>query len=137
MRHHKASRKLNRSSSHRTAMFRNMTNSLIKHEIIQTTLPKAKELRRFIEPMITLGKDSNFNNKRQAFNKLRNRDNVTKLFSDLGPRYINRPGGYTRILKNGYRKGDNAPLAVIELIDRPVLDLHSEEDETNKQSDNN
>jgi len=127
MRHHKAFRKLNRSSSHRAAMFRNMTNSLIEHEIIHTTLPKAKELRRFIEPMITLGKESNFNNKRNAFNKLRDRDSVIKLFSELGPRYVSRPGGYTRILKNGYRKGDNAPMAVIELVDRPQIEIDKHE----------
>ncbi len=121
MRHHKAFRKLNRSSSHRTAMFRNMTNSLIHHELIMTTLPKAKELRRFIEPMITLGKVSNLANKRNVFSSLRDRDSVVKLFSELGPRYINRPGGYIRILKNGYRKGDNAPMALVELVDRPKL----------------
>jgi len=119
MRHHNAFRKLNRSSSHRIAMFRNMTNSLIQNEIIQTTLPKAKELRRFIEPMITIGKISTFINKRHVFNKLRNRECVSKLFDELGPRYINRPGGYTRILKNGFRKGDNAPMAIIELLERP------------------
>jgi large subunit ribosomal protein L17 len=121
MRHHKAFRKLNRTSSHRTAMFRNMTNSLIHHELIKTTLPKAKELRRFIEPMITLGKVSNLANKRNAFSRLRDRDSVVKLFSELGPRYINRPGGYIRILKNGYRKGDNAPMALVELVDRPDI----------------
>ncbi len=119
MRHHKAFRKLNRTSSHRAAMFRNMTNSLIHHELIQTTLPKAKELRRYIEPMITLGKISNLTNKRNAFSKLRDRESVTKLFAELGPRYINRPGGYIRILKNGYRKGDNAPMALVELVERP------------------
>lgn len=132
MRHHKAYRKLNRTSSHRTAMFRNMSNSLIQHEIIHTTLPKAKELRRYIEPLITLGKISNLNNKRNVFNKLRNRENVSKLFTELGPRYNNRPGGYTRILKNGYRKGDNAPMAVIEFIDRPQTEVI--ESETNESS---
>lgn len=121
MRHHKAFRKLNRTSSHRAAMFRNMTNSLIHHELIQTTLPKAKELRRYIEPMITLGKISNLTNKRNAFSKLRDRESVTKLFAELGPRYINRPGGYIRILKNGYRKGDNAPMALVELVERPQI----------------
>lgn len=131
MRHHKAFRKLNRSSSHRAAMFRNMTNSLIEHEIIHTTLPKAKELRRFIEPMITLGKESNFNNKRSAFNKLRDRDSVSKLFAELGPRYTSRPGGYTRILKNGFRKGDNAPMAVIELVDRPRVEIDNQVNVTN------
>lgn len=120
MRHHNAFRKLNRSSSHRAAMFRNMTNSLLRHEIIKTTLPKAKELRSYVEPVITLGKNSNLNNKRKAFDKLRDRSNVTKLFSELGPRYANRPGGYIRILKYGFRKGDNAPMALVELVDRPV-----------------
>lgn len=121
MRHHKVFRKLNRTSSHRTAMFRNMTNSLIHHELIMTTLPKAKELRRFVEPMITLGKVSNLANKRNVFNTLRDRKSVVKLFSELGPRYINRPGGYIRILKNGYRKGDNAPMALVELVERPKI----------------
>jgi len=121
MRHLKAFRKLNRTSSHRTAMFRNMTNSLIHHELIMTTLPKAKELRRFIEPMITLGKAPNLANKRNVFSSLRDRVSVVKLFSELGPRYINRPGGYIRILKSGYRKGDNAPMALVELVDRPQI----------------
>lgn len=120
MRHHNAFRKLNRSSSHRAAMFRNMTNSLLRHEIIKTTLPKAKELRGYAEPMITLGKNSNFSNKRRAFNKLRDREIVTKLFAELGPRYATRPGGYIRILKYGFRKGDNAPMALVELVDRPL-----------------
>ena len=120
MRHHNAFRKLNRTSSHRIAMFRNMTNSLLKHEIIKTTLPKAKELRSYAEPMITLGKISNATNKRKAFDKLRDREIVTKLFSELGPRYAERPGGYIRILKYGFRKGDNAPMALVELVDRPV-----------------
>ena len=122
MRHHKAFRKLSRTSSHRSAMFRNMTNSLIRHEIITTTLPKAKELRRYVEPIITLGKIANFNNKRTVFNRLRDRSNVNKLFSELGPRYSTRPGGYMRILKNGFRKGDNAPMAVVELVDRPIIE---------------
>lgn len=120
MRHRNAFRKLNRTSSHRTAMFRNMTNSLLLHEIIKTTLPKAKELRSYAEPVITLGKDSNLTNKRKAFNKLRDRSIVTKLFTELGPRYATRPGGYIRILKYGFRKGDNAPMALVELVDRPV-----------------
>jgi large subunit ribosomal protein L17 len=107
-------------------MFRNMTNSLIHHELIMTTLPKAKELRRFIEPVITLGKVSNLANKRNAFNTLRDRKSVIKLFSELGPRYINRPGGYIRILKNGYRKGDNAPMALVELVERPEITNVSE-----------
>ena len=120
MRHNNAFRKLNRTSSHRAAMFRNMTNSLLRYEVIKTTLPKAKELRRFVEPMITLGKSATLNNRRIAFNRLRDRDMVTKLFADLGPRYTSRPGGYLRILKYGYRKGDNAPMALVELVDRPV-----------------
>ena len=122
MRHRNAFRKLNRTSSHRSAMFRNMTNSLLRHEIIKTTLPKAKELRGYAEPMITLGKESNLANKRKAFDKLRDREMVTKLFSELGPRYAARPGGYIRILKYGYRKGDNAPMALVELVDRPIVE---------------
>lgn len=120
MRHNNAFRKLNRTSSHRAAMFRNMTNSLLRYEVIQTTLPKAKELRRFVEPMITLSKTATLANRRIAFNRLRDREIVTKLFSDIGPRYTARPGGYLRILKYGYRKGDNAPMALVELVDRPA-----------------
>lgn len=120
MRHNNALRKLNRSSSHRTAMFRNMSNSLLRYEIIKTTLPKAKELRRYVEPVITLGKSPTLSNRRLAFNRLRDRDNVTKIFLELGPRYTGRPGGYIRILKYGYRKGDNAPMALVELVDRPA-----------------
>lgn len=119
MRHNNALRKLNRSSSHRAAMFRNMSNSLLRHEIIKTTLPKAKELRRYVEPVITLSKKPSLSNKRLVFNRLRDRENVTKLFLELGPRYSARPGGYIRILKFGYRKGDNAPMALVELVDRP------------------
>ncbi len=119
MRHRLGLRKLNRTSSHRLAMFRNMTNSLLKHEIITTTLPKAKELRRVVEPMITLGKTPNLANRRRAFDRLRDRDVVTKLFSEIGPRYAQRNGGYLRILKCGFRKGDNAPMALVELLDRP------------------
>ena len=119
MRHNNALRKLNRSSSHRKAMFRNMTNSLLRHELIKTTLPKAKELRRDVEPVITLGKDATLSNKRLAFNKLRDREIVVKLFSELGPRYMTRPGGYIRILKYGFRKGDNAPMALVQLVDSP------------------
>lgn len=128
MRHNNAFRKLNRTSSHRLAMFRNLSNSLLRHEIITTTLPKAKELRRFIEPVITLGKKSTLFNRRIAFDKLRDRENVTKLFGELGPRYFNRPGGYIRILKYGYRNGDNAPMALVELVDRPIeiVDASSE-----------
>jgi len=102
-------------------MLQNMMNSLIEHEVIKTTLPKAKELRRVIEPMLTLGKEPTLANKRLAFNRLRNRDNVVKLFAELGPRYKTRPGGYTRILKMGYRVGDNAPMALVELVDRPEV----------------
>lgn len=120
MRHNNAFRKLNRSSSHRAAMFRNMSNSLLRYEVIKTTLPKAKELRRFVEPFITLGKMPSLSNRRLAFNRLRDRENVTKLFIELGPRYITRPGGYIRILKYGFRKGDNAPMALVELVDRTV-----------------
>ena len=118
MRHGHGLRKLNRTSSHRLAMLQNMMNSLIEHEVIKTTLPKAKELRRVIEPMLTLGKEPTLSNKRLAFNRLRNRDNVVKLFAELGPRYKTRPGGYTRILKMGFRVGDNAPMALVELVDR-------------------
>lgn len=120
MRHNNAFRKLNRTSSHRLAMFRNMSNSLLRHEVITTTLPKAKELRSYVEPVITLGKKPSLSNRRAAFNKLRDRQIVTKLFDELGPRYSARPGGYVRILKFGYRKGDNAPMALVELLDRPV-----------------
>lgn len=110
-------------------MFRNMTNSLLRHEIIKTTLPKAKELRRFVEPMITLGKTATLANRRIAFDRLRDRDMVVKLFADLGPRYTSRPGGYVRILKYGYRKGDNAPMALVELVDRPIVDSDTPEAE--------
>src|SRR5260221_13879737 len=119
MRHRHGLRKLNRTSSHRLAMFRNMTVSLLKHEVIQTTLPKAKELRRVVEPMITLGKQATLANRRLAFNRLRDRGIVTKLFSELGPRYAKRNGGDLRILKNGFRKGDKAPMAPVELLDPP------------------
>ena len=119
MRHRQSNRKLNRTTSHRLAMFRNMCNSLIQHEAIKTTLPKAKELRRFIEPLITLGKEPTLANHRLAFDRLRDREMVLKLFNELGPRYKARPGGYTRILKFGYRVGDNAPMALVELMDRP------------------
>ena len=122
MRHCHGLRKLNRTSEHRLAMLRNMMNSLIEHECIKTTLPKAKELRRVVEPMITLAKVATVANRRLAFNRLRDRDNVVKLFNELGPRYQARPGGYTRILKMGYRVGDNAPMALVELVDRPVIE---------------
>ncbi|AAZ96384.1 ribosomal protein L17 [Thiobacillus denitrificans ATCC 25259] len=122
MRHRQSNRKLNRTTSHRLAMFRNMTNSLLKHEVIKTTLPKAKDLRRFVEPLITLGKESTVANQRLAFDRLRDREMVVKLFGELGPRYQARPGGYLRILKYGFRKGDNAPMALVELVDRPESD---------------
>ena len=122
MRHRQSNRKLNRTTSHRLAMFRNMTNSLLKHEVIKTTLPKAKELRRFVEPLITLGKEPSLANHRLAFDRLRDREMVVKLFGELGPRYKTRPGGYLRILKYGFRNGDNAPMALVELVDRPDSD---------------
>lgn len=121
MRHRNGLRKLNRTSSHRLAMFRNLTNSLLEHEMIKTTLPKAKELRRVVEPVITLGKNPSLASRRLAFDRLRNRNNVVKVFSELGPRYQNRNGGYLRILKCGFRKGDNAPMAIVELLDRPNI----------------
>lgn len=118
MRHGNGLRKLNRTSSHRLAMLRNMMNSLLTHEVIKTTVPKAKELRRVVEPMITLAKEPTVANRRLAFDRLRDRDVVVKLFNELGPRFKTRPGGYTRILKMGYRVGDNAPMALVELVDR-------------------
>ncbi len=121
MRHRNGPRKLNRTTSHRLAMLRNMCNSLIKHEAIKTTLPKAKELRRVVEPLITLGKKPSLANRRLAFDRTRDRAIVTKLFNELGPRYKARPGGYTRILKMGFRVGDNAPMAFVELVDRPEV----------------
>ena len=121
MRHGHGLRKLNRTSSHRLAMLQNMMNSLIEHEVIKTTVPKAKELRRVIEPMITLAKNPTLANKRLAFDRLRSRDSVVKLFGELGPRYQARPGGYTRILKMGFRVGDNAPMALVELVDRAEI----------------
>ena len=130
MRHRHGLRKLNRTSSHRLAMLRNMTNSLLKHEVIKTTLPKAKELRRVIEPIITLGKKPSLANRRLAFNRLRDRDMVVKLFAEIGPRYAKRPGGYLRILKFGFRQGDNAPMALVELMDRP----EPKEDTTAKET---
>lgn len=119
MRHLKSGKKLNRTSSHRKAMFRNMAASLFQNEIIKTTVPKAKELRRVAEPLLTLAKEDSVAHRRQAFNRLRDREVVTKLFNELGPRYVDRPGGYLRILKCGYRSGDNAPMAYVELVDRP------------------
>ncbi|MDR5737325.1 MULTISPECIES: 50S ribosomal protein L17 [unclassified Caballeronia] len=122
MRHKHGLRKLNRTSSHRLAMLRNMSNSLIEHEVIKTTLPKAKELRKVVEPLITLGKKPSLANRRLAFNRLRDRDSVAKLFDVLGPRYANRPGGYLSILKFGFRVGDNAPMALVQLMDRPEIE---------------
>ena len=130
MRHGHGLRKLNRTSEHRLAMLRNMMNSIIAHEVIKTTLPKAKELRRVIEPMITLAKVPTLANRRLAFDRLRDRDSVTKLFNELGPRFKTRPGGYSRILKMGFRVGDNAPMALVELLDRPVVDDAVATDET-------
>jgi large subunit ribosomal protein L17 len=127
MRHRLGLRKLNRTSSHRLAMLRNMTVSLLRHEAIKTTLPKAKELRRVAEPILTLGKHPSLANRRLAFARLRDREMVTKLFDELGPRYATRNGGYSRILKFGFRKGDNAPMALIELMDRPA-DIEAVED---------
>jgi large subunit ribosomal protein L17 len=127
MRHRQSNRKLNRTTSHRLAMFRNMANSLFKHEAIKTTLPKAKELRRIAEPLITLSKTPSLANRRLAFARLRDRDMVVKLFDQLGPRYQARNGGYLRILKWGFRQGDNAPMALVELVDRPDIDLETVE----------
>ncbi len=128
MRHRHGLRKLNKTSSHRLAMLRNMTVSLLKHEAIRTTLPKAKELRRVAEPIITLGKNPTLANKRLAFNRLRDRDMVVKLFDELGPRYKSRNGGYLRILKWGFRQGDNAPMALVELMDRPAKEEPGKEE---------
>jgi len=121
MRHRQSGRQLNRNSSHRKAMFRNMASSLFEHEVIKTTVPKAKELRRVVEPLITRAKADSVANRRIVFNRIRNRDMVSKLFVELGPRYQSRPGGYLRILKCGFRPGDNAPMAIVELVDRPEL----------------
>ena len=132
MRHGHGLRKLNRTTSHRLAMFRNMANSLLTHEEITTTLPKAKELRRVVEPMITLGKTATLANRRLAYNRLRDRDTVSKLFGELGPRYAKRKGGYLRILKNGFRKGDNAPLALVSLLDRPEASADAAKGEEKK-----
>ena len=126
MRHLKSGRKLNRTSSHRKAMFKNMSNSLFRHELIKTTLPKAKELRRTAEPLITLAKNDTVANRRLAFARLRDKEMVAKLFTELGPRYANRPGGYLRVLKCGFRPGDSAPMAIVELIDRPEVEEDDE-----------
>lgn len=129
MRHLKSGRKLNRTSSHRKAMFKNMANSLFEHEIIKTTLPKAKELRRTAEPLITLAKNDTVANRRLAFARLRDKAMVAKLFTELGPRYANRPGGYLRVLKCGFRPGDSAPMAIVELVDRPEVEEETSEAE--------
>lgn len=128
MRHRKSGRQLNRNSSHRQAMFKNMTVSLFEHELIRTTVPKAKELRRVAEPLITLAKEDSVANRRLAFARTRSKEAVGKLFSELGPRYVNRPGGYVRILKCGFRTGDNAPMAYVELVDRPIAQADGSDD---------
>lgn len=128
MRHRQSGRQLNRTSSHRQAMFRNMTSSLVEHEVIKTTLAKAKELRMIAEPLITLAKQDSVANRRLAFNRLRNKESVGKLFTDLGPRFAERPGGYIRIIKCGFRAGDKAPMAYVELVDRQVADEDSSDD---------
>ncbi len=135
MRHGHGLRKLNRTSSHRLAMFRNMANALLTHEEITTTLPKAKELRRVVEPMITMGKKPTLANRRLAYDRLRDRDTVSKLFGVLGPRFAKRNGGYLRILKNGFRKGDNAPMALMSLLDRPDLADAPAKDEKKKKAE--
>jgi len=129
MRHRKAGRQLNRNSAHREAMFRNMAGSLIRHELIKTTVPKAKELRRVAEPLITLGKTDSVHHRRQAFARLRDKEAVGKLFTELGPRYESRPGGYLRILKCGFRAGDAAPMAYVELVDRPIVESDEDDDD--------
>ena len=129
MRHRNSGRKLNRNSAHRKAMYRNMCSSLVEHELIKTTVPKAKELRRHIEPLITLAKSDSVANRRLAFDRIRDKEAVGKLFAELGPRYQERPGGYVRILKCGFRPGDNAPMAYVELVDRPMIVDEEDEDE--------
>jgi len=129
MRHRQSGRQLNRNSSHRKAMFRNMTTSLVEHELIKTTVPKAKELRRVAEPLITLAKKDSVANRRLAFDRLRDKAAVGKLFTELGPRYQERPGGYIRILKCGYRTGDKAPMAYVELVDRPQVDVMEDDED--------
>lgn len=135
MRHRKSGRQLNRNSSHRKAMFRNMACSLIEHEVIRTTVPKAKELRRVAEPLITLAKSDSVANRRLAFSRMRSKAAVGKLFSEIGPRYEERPGGYTRILKCGFRAGDAAPMAFVELVDRPLPDNDDDLDDDVEESD--
>ncbi|MEX2487956.1 MAG: 50S ribosomal protein L17 [Pseudomonadales bacterium] len=129
MRHRKSGRSLSRDSAHRKAMFRNMACSLVEHEVIKTTVPKAKELRRVVEPLITMAKEDSVANRRLAFSRTGNKKAVGKLFAELGPRYVERPGGYTRVLKCGYRPGDSAPMAFVELIDRPIPDLDDDLDD--------
>ena len=129
MRHRHSGRQLNRNSSHRKAMFRNMTTSLLEHELIKTTVPKAKELRRYAEPLITLAKEDSVANRRLAFDRTRSKAVVGKLFTDLGPRYQDRPGGYIRMMECGFRAGDNAPMAYVELVDRPQVDVFEDDDE--------
>ena len=129
MRHRHSGRQLNRNSSHRKAMFRNMAVSLVEHELIKTTLPKAKELRSYAEPLITLAKKDSVANRRLAFDRTRDRSAVGKLFNELGPRYQERPGGYIRILKCGYRTGDKAPMAYVELVDRPQVEVFEDDDD--------
>ncbi len=129
MRHQNSGRQLNRNSSHRKAMFRNMASSLFRHEVIKTTVPKAKELRRVAEPLITLAKEDSVAHRRQVFDRLRDKEMTSKLFDELGPRYSERPGGYLRILKCGYRKGDSAPMAFVELVDRPAGEAAGEAEE--------
>jgi len=131
MRHRKSGRQLNRNSSHRQAMFKNMSVSMIEHEIIKTTVPKAKELRRVVEPLITLAKEDSVANRRLAFSRTRSKEAVGKLFDELGPRYQDRPGGYLRIIKAGFRTGDKAPMAYVELVDRPIIE--DEEDEAEEE----
>jgi len=131
MRHRKSGRQLNRNSSHRQAMFRNMSSSIIEHELIKTTLPKAKELRRVVEPLITLAKEDSVANRRLAFSRTRSKAAVGKLFDELGPRYQERPGGYLRIIKAGFRTGDKAPMAYVELVDRPIIE--GDEDELEEE----
>ena len=133
MRHRKSGRKLNRNSSHRKAMFKNMSASLIEHEAIKTTVAKAKELRRHLEPLITLAKEDSVAARRQAFSKLRSKEAVKKLFETLGPRYKERPGGYMRILKCGFRPGDTAPMAFVELVDRPIEIVEDDDDEDDEE----
>ena len=133
MRHRKSGRQLNRNSSHRQAMFRNMASSLVKHEVIKTTVPKAKELRRVVEPLITLAKQDSVANRRLAFARTRDKEVVGKLFNELGPRYTERPGGYTRIMKCGFRTGDNAPMAFVELVGRPEAEVEEVSEETNEE----